>query len=244
MISTFQIRLTERERLAEQVYRFTFQPVNHVFTFKPGQYIILHIPQDNGYPARRLYSMASPASRTDSFDLIVEILEGGVASAHLMNMRIGDTMTGQGPAGIFVLSDQPEDSVFLATGTGIAPIRSMISHLIEHHSNKKIYLFWGFATASSVYLLDEFKQIAAEHPNFRFMNCLSREENLDCVTESDRQYFGIGRVNAGLERVITGDKTRYHYYLCGSPKVIESLREYLAGLGVPKEQVHFEKFTG
>ncbi|MCX7997235.1 MAG: FAD-dependent oxidoreductase [Patescibacteria group bacterium] len=245
MIATFPIRLTAREKLVDNVFRFTFAPVDHAFVFKPGQYVILHIPQADGHAVRRLYSMASPASRPGSFDLIVEIIEGGLASGYLMRMQIGETLTTQGPAGMFTLPPEPADSVFLATGTGIAPIMSMLSHLAEHHTDKQAFLFWGFPNISSVYLQDELKKIASIHPNFRFMNCLSREQDLTCVTSpAERGYFGLGHVNDGLEAVVGADIPKYHYFLCGGPKVVESLREYLAGKGVPKEQVHFEKFTG
>jgi Na+-transporting NADH:ubiquinone oxidoreductase subunit NqrF len=94
------------------------------------------------------------------------------------------------------------------------------------------------------YLFEEFKQLNASYPNFTFMNCLSREENLECVTNpDDRQFYCLGHVNDGLETVIKGDLTIYQYYLCGGPNVVESLREYLTNKGIPTENIHFEKFT-
>lgn len=244
MIATFQLKLNERRPLSEHVYFFSFTPVDHQFSFQPGQYVILHIPQGDGHAARRLYSMASPSSKPEVVELIVEILPNGVASQHLMNMQLGETVTAQGPAGMFTLFPEPADTVFLATGTGIAPMRSMIHHLMENHSDKKIYLFWGFPTMSSIYLQEEFMEIARSNPNFTFVNCLSREADLSCVTkEEDKPHYALGHINDGLENTVPGDLNTYHYYICGGPKVIESMREYLANKGIPKERIHFEKFT-
>lgn len=246
MISTFQGKLLDKKPLTEHVYLFTLQAVDHIYNFQPGQYTILHIPQGEGHAARRLYSMASPPSQKDSFELIVEILPNGVASQHLMKMNVGETVTCQGPAGMFVLSPQPADSVFLATGTGIAPVRSMIHHLFENHSDRKIYLFWGAPTLNDTYLIDEFKQLAEQNPNFYFMNCLSREQDLSCVTdELSKRYFDLGHVNDAMEKVqpIVTQLNAHHYYVCGSPKMVESMKEYLAGKAIPKENIHFEKFT-
>lgn len=244
MISTFQVTLTDRKELTHDVYHFTFSTNGHQFEFLPGQYVILHIPQADGKTARRLYSMASPNTQKESFDLIVEILENGVASQHLMKMNIGDTLTVQGPAGMFTTKETDRHIVFLATGTGIAPMRSMLHHLLEKDDGKDIYLLWGHKQYHDVYLMDDLKEMASKHPNFRFVNCLSREENLSCITnQEDQKYFQLGHVNDKLEEMLSLPIQEYQFFLCGGPKVVESLKEWLASKNVPKEQVHFEKFT-
>jgi len=247
MISTFQAQILEKRQLTEHVYLLRFKAVDLDYTFLPGQYTIFHMPQGDGHAARRLYSMASPASQKDAFELIVEILPNGIASAHFMNMQIGETVTAQGPAGMFTLNPDPADSVFLATGTGIAPIRSMIYHLIENRSNNKIYLFWGASNMKDTYLFDEFKQLAESSPNFMFLNCISREQDLSCVINTlDHKYYAIGRVNdAGIEKVeaIANNLNAHHYYICGGTKMVEGMKEYLTGKAIPKEHIHLEKFT-
>ena len=244
MISTFQVTLTDRKQLAHDVYQFTFSTNGHSFEFLPGQYVLLHIPQADGKTARRLYSMASSHNQKDSFELIVEILENGVASQHLMKMNIGDTLTVQGPAGMFTTKETDRHIVFLATGTGIAPMRSMIYHLLEQEDGKEIYLLWGHKVYQDVYLLDEFKELASKHPHFTFLNCLSREQDLSCLTvPEDERFFRLGHINDDLESLLPLPLTEYQYFLCGGPKVVESLKEWLASKNVPKEQVHFEKFT-
>lgn len=245
MISTFQSALLERKQLSEHIYLIRFKPVDFQIEFQPGQYVIFHIPQGDGHAARRLYSMASPVTQKDEFSLIVEIVPNGVASEHFMKMNIGETVTTQGPAGMFTLAQNDRDIIFLATGTGIAPIRSMIHYELEHNPGKKMSLFWGFPSFTSVYLLDEFMALAKQYPNFTFFNCLSREGNLECILDPEQKnHHRLGHVNDAFEQIITDDIMRYHYYVCGGPKVVESLKEYLLVTKViPKDQVHFEKFT-
>jgi ferredoxin-NADP reductase len=245
MISTFQSSLIEKKQLSEHIFFIRLKPIDHVMEFKAGQYVIFHIPQGEGYAARRLYSMASSPDQKDEFSLIVEIVPNGVASEFFMKMNIGDTVTTQGPAGMFTLAENDRDVVFLATGTGIAPIRSMIEYELAHNPQKKMSLFWGFQKFDNVYLLDEFMNLAKQYLAFTFYNCLSREENLDCIIDPEqKKHHQMGHVNDGFEKIITDDIMRYHYYVCGGPKVVESLKEYLlVNKAIPKEQVHFEKFT-
>jgi ferredoxin-NADP reductase len=245
MISTFQSSLLERKQLSEHIYYIRFKPVDFQLEFKAGQYVIFHIPQGDGHPARRLYSMASPVTQKDEFSLIVEIVPNGVASEYFMKMNIGDTVTTQGPAGMFTLAENDRDIIFLATGTGIAPIRSMILSELTINPQKKMTLFWGFPYFKSVYLLDEFMNLSKQYPNLTFYNCLSREGNLDCILDMEQKnHHMIGHVNDAFENVVTDDIMRYHYYVCGGPKVVESLKEYLlVTKTIPREQVHFEKFT-
>ena len=121
----------------------------------------------------------------------------------------------------------------------------MVYYELEHNPTKKMTLFWGFQKFDNVYLLDEFMELAAKNPNFTFFNCLSREGNLDCIVDPEqKKHHELGHVNDAFEKTITDDIMRYHYYVCGGPKVVESLKEYLlVTKAIPKEQVHFEKFT-
>lgn len=246
MISTFTATLEYKKSLTDHIYLFRFKP-DQPLDFQAGQYVILHIPHGNGAAARRLYSISSPASNKNAFELIVEIVPGGVASEHLMKMQPGEHLTVQGPAGIFTLKETAKDIIFLATGTGIAPIHSMIHQLLENPSpgNKRnILLFWGLASFPQVYLLEELIKFHKNHSNFTFYLCLSRESSLEGVQNKELQeYYQLGRINESFDEHIRDDVTRYQYYVCGGPKIVESLKEFLATKNIPREQVHFEKFT-
>jgi Na+-transporting NADH:ubiquinone oxidoreductase subunit F len=244
MISTFQSKLLSKMQLASNIIQLTFAPIQHEFSFSAGQYVILHIPQKDSTSKRRLYSIASSQNNAATFELIIELVKNGIASAHLSSMAIGDNITTQGPAGLFTLPSEPQNCIFFATGTGISPIRSMIRKLIDDEFSKDITLYWGFPHIENVYLLDELEKLAQENPNFMFYNCISRDGDLSLVTEKRyEKFFELGRINEVFEKTLLNATLTSDFFLCGSPKIIDSLKEFLVDKGVPKERIHFEKFS-
>lgn len=249
MFITYQAKLLEKTQLSEHVHYFKFShPPQPDWDFKAGQYMIFHIPQGEGHAARRQYSIASHPSQKDALEFIIEYVENGVASQHLAKMQVGEELTFQGPAGVFIFRQNEREPIFLATGTGIAPIVSIIADLFENGNySQNIYLFWGLKLKTDMYYFDELKQIANKYPNFHFKMCLSRESELAALfNEEDAKLCASGRIDKGLETMITEtkqDKNKFNYYICGSKHVVEAVREYLQSQTIPTEQVFFEKFT-
>lgn len=248
MLITYQATLLEKKELAPHISYFRFsRPTDPTWDYKAGQYMIFHVPQDATHAARRLYSIASPPSKKDSLEFIIEYVENGIASNYLAAHDVNTEITFQGPAGMFFYNESERSPVFLATGTGIAPMYPIIHDLLEKNSSKKIYLFWGLKLHSDLYYFDKFKELTVQYPQFQFKVCFSREENMiSLITQEDLQHCMGGRVNAGFEnllKTINSSPEAFDYYLCGSKHVVEALREYLETNKVPKEQVYFEKFT-
>jgi Flavodoxin reductases (ferredoxin-NADPH reductases) family 1 len=159
MLILYQTQLTKKINLAGNFYLFEFSLIEpKEISFLAGQYLILLVPS-KGETISRLYSIASPPWQKNSFELVVELLDRGVGSTYFKNLKIGDKVLFKGPAGMFTLKETSKNKVFFATGTGIAPIRSMImeSQKLEVKSQK--FLFWGFRKKEDVYFLEEFKKI-------------------------------------------------------------------------------------
>lgn len=237
MVKDFSAKLVSKENLAGNVWGFRFEVIDETLEFAPGQYLLLKI--DGQY---RQYSISSSNVDTQHFDLIVEFFEGGLASTYLDNLQIGETAEFKGPAGIFVFKDTGRKKIFLVTGTGIAPVKSMIDSYLETGGTDELNLFFGLKTRSDMYLLDHFSELKAQHANLSCDICLSREENLDGL---DENVCSIGRVNQVCDVFIEESGTSYadyDFYLCGSQQIVESLKEFVLGKGVPAEQVYFENF--
>lgn len=267
MLITYTAKLLSKRELCKNIYYFSFSyPDDPNWTYKAGQYMIFHIPQKATHAARRLYSMASPTYQKSSLDFVIEMVPNGIASTYLSNLDIGGTVTLQGPAGIFVMKESPRPIIFLATGTGIAPIRSIIESLLNKptssdivqqetqlldrlkhlSSQKRLYLFWGLKYCKDIYFLEEFKKLMNQHQHLYFKFCLSRQEKINDVPMDFQKDTVLGRVTKGLEDLLIDrdlNNKDFDYYLCGGDKVVQALREYLAERGIPKEQVMFEKFT-
>lgn len=231
MLTIFKTTLTEKKHLVNNVYLFTFKLLNPgEISFEAGQYLMLKVPK-NGSFVSRLYSIASAPSVKDSFEFIVEIIPGGLASTMLDGLVVGQEVEFQGPAGLFTIKDKVRKKIFLITGTGIAPVRAMLKSGIDNFE-----LFWGVKTLKDLYLFDEMKQ-------FNPKICLSRETDLSMIPEEDRKYFCLGHVNDCFEKMSGLESSRdAEFFLCGGRLTVESLRLYLLGKNVPPENIRFEKF--
>ncbi len=230
----FLAKLEKKERLNKETFLFHFGLIGpREINFSAGQYIILEVPIKENQSARRLYSIASPSNWKNSIELIVKIVPGGLGSTYLSNLKIGEKVKFSGPAGLFTFKENEKPKIFLATGTGIAPIRSML--LTHFHGRKeKSILMWGLRKKEDIYLEKELKKISKEN-TFQYYICLSREE------ASLKEPYLKGRIQNNLEKIKPYVKTA-DFYICGGRDAVEDLKNKLLDLGTPRENLHFEKF--
>lgn len=242
MLTHFKTQLEKKLQLTNDVYLLTFKLIEpQQISFVAGQYMISLIPQGGGQFIRRLYSIASPPTGTNSFQLLIKVVPDGKGSNYLTSLKEGAEMFFDGPAGIFTLKDQ-KNPVFLATGTGLAPFRSMIKKIQSQPSDiKKYTLFWGLANITDLCLLNELKEFAKKDSRFSYYICLSREISLEKINPEDQNHFVLGRINVGLDKYLSS-LTDATFNICGNREVVETLRSYLAEKGIKNEQIYFEKF--
>lgn len=246
MLTEYKVCLTEKKRLVSDVFLFRFscrEPKE--IRFEPGQYLILKV---KGKP--RLYSIASSAKERGGFELLVKLVKGGLASGYLKRLKIGDQVVFQGAAGLFKWRPTNKTKIFLATGTGLAPIRSMLKSNLQGDGLKpktKCFLFWGLRRFSGVYLFEELTRLRSKTKGqFKFKICLSREKSLKKIPQRERKFFYLGHIDYGFDKEF-GDLTKeelkaFEFYICGSRQVVEALRGYLYAKGIEKKKVFFERF--
>ncbi len=270
MLNSYQTRLIFQRNLTVDVVRLRFQPITTPkLSFIAGQYVIMEIPQTNLPPVKRLYSIASPDDQIEYFDLLIKLMPEGAASSYLRLLMIGDLVNFQGPAGQFRLHDDKKPKIFLATGTGIAPMLSMIDKLVNpkfkiqnpnqiQNSNEQnnkpleslnfeigIFFYWGLATFQDVFYLDQLKQTKKENPNFDFKICLSREPDLSKIPLTEQSFFSVGHIDVCLDalRVANYELRNCDFYLCGRREMVEETRrQLLEKYQVPNQQIYFERF--
>ena len=185
-------------------------------TFKAGQFVSFEVGQNEKKQALiRPYSIASPPSRPDVLTLLFNLVPGGPGSTYLFNLKEGDETQFKGPAGTFRLRDDPaRDHLFVATGTGIAPIRSMLLALFEKNAACSVTLFWGLRSQRDLYYQDELAAWAKAHPRFTFTTTLSRPE--------DGWSGERGRVTRLVEERIAS-VNNLAVYLCGNSGMIQDV---------------------
>ena len=218
--------------LAPEVRHFVFEvPEIERLHFKPGQFISFQETL-GGKKITRPYSIASLPDG-NRFELCLNLVHGGIFSPYLFQMRPGDAVEMSAPLGFFVVRNPDKDAVFIATGTGIAPFRSMAPDYLSHPQAKELTLIFGVRYEHSLYYRDEFEALARRHANFRFWPTLSRPE----PSWSAR----TGHVQIHLLEAI-GDRRDLDVYICGLKAMVDDVRGILKALGFDRKQIIFEKY--
>ena len=224
---TYEARIEQIiERAPDTRSLFLRLPSSPLFTFIPGQFISCLLPL-NGEPAIRPYSIASSPEEHDLLEICLNLVPGGPGSRFLFEQDIGAVLRFTGPWGTFTLERPPAaECVFIAEGTGIAPIRSMLRRAWQAAGPYPLRLH--YAAASRAYLLyaDEFERATREHGRFTFAPLLGGSL-LDCI----RQEY-LARDN---------DRSR-HFYICGVGNIVPELRDLLRRGGYERRAVQYEKW--
>jgi len=199
------------------------------FIYNPGQFISLLLDVE-GKEVRKPYSIAS-APHPGFVELCVKLVEGGVGSTFLHNLKTGDDVKFIGPMGMFKVVNTSVPITFICTGTGIAPFRAMIPQLLkEGHTNVRLFL--GFRFEEEILYTHEFKELAKQYEGFEFHFCVSRPHGT---------YRGeTGRVQPLVEKHskdYEGD-----FYLCGLFDMIKETGAFLSSKGVDKKHIRFERY--
>ena len=134
-------------------------------TFKAGQFVSFEVPKEGQpRPVTRPYSIASPPRQDDRILLVLNLVQGGPGSSYLFSLREGERTSFKGPAGAFYLRDDGDrELLFVATGTGIAPMRSMILAQLHRQPDRPVTLFWGLRSQRDLYWQDELATLAAAY---------------------------------------------------------------------------------
>jgi ferredoxin-NADP reductase len=234
---TFEARVLRSVPLSEFTKHLELE-VNGVghFGFVPGQWLSVKAVTPDGEEMTRAYSIASAPSGNGHFAFCLNRVEEGYMSNYLCGLEAGATVNFQGPFGSFILRPPLHDTVFIATGTGIAPFRSMLHWMLadpERHQEREFWLLFGARTKQDLYYKNEFEQLAAEHSNFHFMPTLSR------AVEDWKGLRGYVQQHLGE---IVGMRTDMHAYICGLDKMVKANRELLKGLGWDRTSIRYEKY--
>jgi CDP-4-dehydro-6-deoxyglucose reductase len=202
-------------------------------SFKPGQFISFEVPKKGfSVPVVRPYSIASPPSQGNRLTLLFNLVADGPGSTYLYSLRVGDQTTFKGPAGSFWLKDDAtRDLLFVATGTGVAPIRSMIAAQLERRTAQAVTLFWGLRSQRDLFYQEEFRALSQQFPKFTFVTTLSRlEEGWTGAT---------GRVTALVVDRVTSVRN-LAVYLCGNSGMIQEVTALVRARGLCP--IHKEKY--
>jgi ferredoxin-NADP reductase len=234
-------RLTRSVLLSEKTKHLEFVVEElSSFDFIAGQFISVREPRGDKF-VTRAYSIASPPRGNNTFDLCLNRVDEGFMSNFLCDREVGESARFHGPHGLFVLKPEVEDMIFVATGTGVAPFRSMAQDLFgrdgsgqQRHNGRQVWLVYGTRYAEDVYYQEEFEQLAAEQPNFHYIATLSR---------GPENWTGARGYVQEHVRQIVGERKDMHVYICGLNEMVSSVRTLLIEeCGWEKKRVIYERY--
>ncbi|MGA9508971.1 MAG: FAD-dependent oxidoreductase [Candidatus Sulfotelmatobacter sp.] len=237
LFKTFTARLVSSDSLSEYTKHLEFEVVGeNRFGFVAGQWLSFRHSKPDGEEITRAYSICSPPAEDNHFALCLNRVRNGFMSNFLCDMNKGDQISLQGPFGDFTLHPPMHDTIFIATGTGIAPFRSMLHWLLadaSRHQGKQLFLLFGNRREEDIYYHPEFLRLANLHPNFHYLPTLSR---------ADDNWQGLrGYVQQHLPEIAQG-RFDMHAYVCGLDKMVSANRELLKSLGWDRKSIRYEKY--
>lgn len=200
--------------------------------FRAGQYLEVILADG----ARRSFSMANAPQQSDLAVLHVRVIAGGRFSDGILpGLAPGGTLKVELPAGDFWLRESAKPAVFVASGTGFAPIKSILEDAFRNTGARDMVLYWGARREKDLYLADLPRKWAAAHANFRFVPVLS---------EPDEGWSGrTGFVHrAVMEDYAT--LTPCEVYACGVTAMVEAARrDFCAERALPRDAFFCDAFV-
>lgn len=206
--------------------------------FTAGQYMQLESrPYKGRESVMRAYSIASVPSDTNHLEFMIRLVPGGICTTWVFeHLKEKQEVQLSGPYGDFHLRQTDAPILFIAGGSGMAPIWSMLLHMKETGSPRTTTYCFGAQTQRDLFLVDELKQLEKKMSAFTFVPALSSEP-------SDSGWTGeTGLITSVVAKTVP-DATHHEAYLCGSPGMINACITTLTTCGMPEEKIYYDKFA-
>jgi len=231
-IKTLPCRVQEMHQLANDVMQiFIKLPASERLQFLPGQYIDILLEDGR----HRSFSIANAPHNDEFLELHIRLVEDGRFTPKVFNsMHNKDLMRIEGPHGSFFYhEDSEKDILLMAGGTGFAPIKGIVEHLLSEQVTRPVYLYWGVRTEADLYLRELAEQWAADNDNIQFIPVLS---------DADEQWSG--RTGYVHEAVLSDfdDLSSFDTYTCGPPAMITAAEQSFQEKGMDKAHFYYDSF--
>jgi len=210
-------------------------PVNERLQFLAGQYLEFLLKDGK----RRAFSLANAPHDDEFLELHVRLAPGGQFTEHVFHgMKERDILRFEGPRGTFYLREESgKPIVFVAGGTGFAPIKGIIEHALHTRITRPMTLYWGARRPADLYLNDLPLKWQREHPHFRYVPVVSDATPEDAWT---------GRTGLVHHAVMADfpDLSGHQAYVCGAPAMVEAAkRDFEAACGLLPDEFFADSFT-
>jgi len=238
-IQEYKCKCVEIVDLTDDIKQFRLELIEPTtIDYIPGQYIQLVTPvyEKSDEEVYRAYSISSDPAEQNVIELIIRLVPGGICTTYCFEyLKVGDEMKINGPYGEFRLSESDAPIVFIAGGSGMAPIKCMLHHMKNTDNKREAVYYFGANESRELFLVDMMREFEKQLANFRFVPVVSEPE------DSEAHGYETGLVTDAVERGVK-NATECEAYLCGSPGMINAVIKVLAGLGMSEEKIFYDKF--
>ncbi|MBI2033040.1 MAG: FAD-dependent oxidoreductase [Candidatus Levybacteria bacterium] len=237
----FSLPFLRKEQVAKDAHAFSFDLSSVPFSFLPGQYIRMTLPHENADErgTSRFFSIACSPLKTNTLRIITRIIKSTFKKT-LFNLSEGTPVQFFGPLGRFVLlENETMPHVFLSGGIGITPFLSMVPYAAEKKLSIPITLFASFSTTEEMVGLEEVTNAERENPAIKIVYTITRPQ------ESEKPWNGeTGRISEEMIKKYIQKSLDCLFYIVGPPAMAEAMNQIVTSLGVLKDQIRRENFTG
>lgn len=228
-------RVQKIERLAHDVIALHLKlPSNERLQFLAGQYIEFLLKDGK----RRAFSLANAPHDDELLQVHVRYVAGGQFTEYVFHELQEKTLLRmEGPLGSFYLREESKRPIiFIAGGTGFAPIKGIVEHALHLGIKRDMVLYWGAHALRDLYMHDLPQQWAAAHPQLKYVPVLSHPSPEDGWT---------GRTGLVHEAVLAdyADLSGHEIYCCGAPQMVEAAHKDFVARGLPEEEFFSDAFT-
>lgn len=211
-VKDFEGTLTALDDVARATRRLIIDLETEI-TFNPGQYVQVQLPDGD----TRSWSVASSPSSPKQIELTIRNTPGGKGTEGWVfkDLKVGDKIKLTGPYGrFFIRTAKEKPIIMIGGGTGLSPLKSMVTHILEEELEHEMHLYHGVRIADDLYDVDYFRQLEEEHEGqFSYHPCLSEEDGVDGTS------FGLVTDVIDTDFPTLRGRTAY---LCGPPPMVEA----------------------
>jgi ferredoxin-NADP reductase len=235
-VSRAEYAIDYNEEVNPEVNVIRFIPTaGQMFDFEPGQFVSISAVKPDGKKLARDYSIFSPPSYRQGFELCVKRVEGGFMSNYLCDLKKGDKLNAIGPMGGFTIRKPlPPEVFFVSTGTGVAPFRAMLETMLPQNlTGTQFYLIFGTRHPEDIIYRSFFEDMEKKYSDFHYLPTLSR---------ADDSWTGHrGHVQQTLVKYLQ-DPARKSIYICGLQIMVDQVKEQAVASGVDPSNIYYERY--
>ena len=229
----FESAVVKNEQATSDIHIIELQVTNQsTIPYAAGQYFEFRV---QGHVEERAYSAATRYTEGNLLQFHVKRIPNGIGSNFMCDLKVGTTVKGSGPYGKMQVRDRNKDLLFVAGGSGMAPIKAIIEEVISKPFEHDAWFYYGARTEQDLYLTEEWLELEKKYPNFHFIPALSNLSE-DAKWEGERGFI------ADVIRNKLDQCAGFDAYLCGPPIMCETVTDVLYEKGLRGNHIFLDEF--